>query len=875
MHLRAVALAALLLPSTLHAQTDPNAPQGKLPAGQVKPIAYRLDLTILPDQDRFSGHTEIDATLLKPAALLYMHGRDLKVSKATATIDGRTFPVSFHQVTPTGAARLDFGRTVPAGKVTLNFDYDAAFGSDPSGLYHIKVGDEWYSWSQFESIDARSAFPSFDEPGFKTPFTVSLTTKKGYVAASNAPETGTSAEGALVKHSFMPTLPLPTYLVAFVVGPFATAHTVVPPTPQRKTPLPLRVIATQPNAGKLDYAVKESGRIVALLEKYFGQPFPYPKLDQIASPVMPGAMENAGADIYGDSILLLGPNATTPEKSNFGMVVAHELSHQWFGDLVTPAWWDDIWLNESFANWMGYRIGDEWRPELKLAAGAIDEALTAMGTDALKAGRPIHQIITRDNQIDSAFDQITYGKGGQVVAMIAAYLGDEKFKAGVRLHMARHKYGNASTDDFFASLAAAAKDPRVLASLRGFIDQQGVPVVTLHRQGTGFVASQAPYSFLGATPGNQQWIVPVCLRHGATKRCTLLDKPSMVLAAPGSGALMPNAGGAGYYRFDLDDRDWDALIDAAPRLAPGEALALTDSLWASFYAGHAPFAKLLTEARTITANPYSEAAIDGGARLRGLISRGVVPEVARPALRSFIADLYRPMLAKLGFDPGAGAGAKDSADQQNLRQSVVSSLAFGAHDAEVRTRLLSAADAYLGGDKAALDPAFLGPGLTVAVQERGLPFAKTLVDKALASEDPGFRRAALGATSGAGDKAIAEWLLRDFTDKRLRSIERLNLTTTLIGDPATRDFALDHLITRYDEYVSGNGIFQASRIPGAVAGLCSLEHADAVEKKLGPAVAKAGVGQLALDRAIERIRNCARLKVAKADEIGKTLAATH
>jgi hypothetical protein len=336
---------------------------------------------------------------------------------------------------------------------------------------------------------------------------------------------------------------------------------------------------------------------------------------------------------------------------------------------------------------------------------------------------------------------------------------------------------------------------------------------------------------------------------------------------------MPNAGGAGYYRFDFDDGDWDALIEAAPTLAPGEALALTDSLWASFYAGHAPFAKLLTEARAITANPYSDAAIDGGARLRGLIARGVVPDAAQPALRRFIADLYRPMLAKLDFDPAAGAFAKDSADRQNLRQSLVSSMAFGARDAQVRGRLLSAADAYLGGDKAALDPAFLAPGLTVAVQERGLPFAKTLVEKALSSEDPGFRRAALGAISGAGDRAIAEWLLRDFTDKRLRSIERLNTTTALIGDPETRDFAVDHLISHYDEYVSGNGIFQASRIPGAVAGLCSLEHADVVEKKLGPAVAKAGVGQLALDRAIERIRNCARLKVAKAEEIARTLTA--
>ncbi|MFD2500719.1 M1 family metallopeptidase [Rhizorhabdus histidinilytica] len=423
--LAAVALAALSVPLSAAAPVAEPVPLGIL-SDAATPLAYRLDLTILPDRERFSGHAEIDATLKGETGSLFLHGRSLKVARVVARAGGRTVEARYSEVDGSGVARLDFASPLPAGKVTLAFDYDAAFGDGASGLYRVKVADQWYAWTQFESIDARAAFPGFDQPGYKTPFTVSVTTRPGEVAIGNSREVRTTKVGDLVRHEFEATKPLPTYLVAFAVGPFATATGAVPPTAERKEPLPIGIVGTQPYKDKLGYALENTGPIVTLLEKYFGTAFPFPKLDQIGSPVMPGAMENAGADIYGDTILLLDRGASTDQKKTFGMVVAHELSHQWFGDLVTPAWWDDLWLNESFANWMGYRIGNEWRPDLKIGAGAIDEAFAAMNVDALKAGRPIHQPIKTNGEIDSAFDQVTYGKGGQVVAMIAAYLGDEK-----------------------------------------------------------------------------------------------------------------------------------------------------------------------------------------------------------------------------------------------------------------------------------------------------------------------------------------------------------------------------------------------------------------------------------------------------------------
>ena len=420
-----ILLAALLAsaPAQVLAQAAPAAPAAApaFPQGQlsdaVQPQDYRLDLTIDPSKERFSGKVEIDALLTAPTSTIFLHGRDFAMRRAVARVAGKAFVGTWKQLDPTGVAALTFDQPLPAGPVVFAFDYDAPFQDGPAGMFRVKVAGDWYSWTQFESIDARAAFPGFDQPSFKTSFTVTLRTPPGLKAVSNAPETGTTSEAGLDVHRFARTLPLPTYLVAMMVGPFVTVEGVVPPTPQRAKPLPLRVISPRPNAGRLDFALQGSKEIVALLEDYFADGFPYPKLDQITTPILPGAMENAGADLYGDGLLVMDKDAPTPRKRQFGMVVAHELAHQWFGDLVTPAWWDDIWLNESFANWMGYRIGDAWRPDLNIRAGAVAEGFGAMDTDALIAGRPIHQTITANSDIDASFDTITYGKGGHVVAI--------------------------------------------------------------------------------------------------------------------------------------------------------------------------------------------------------------------------------------------------------------------------------------------------------------------------------------------------------------------------------------------------------------------------------------------------------------------------
>lgn len=840
-------------------------PHGRL-SGAVVPSAYRIDSRIDPAKDGFSGHTEIDVTLEHPARYIDMHGRNLAVTRAMATIAGKTYTGHWYEVDPTGVVRLVFDEVLPAGPATLTFDYTGRFQNNASGLFHVEVGGKWYSWSQFESIDARAAFPSFDEPGFKTPFTLTIRTPPGEMAVSNAPEISNTLTDGWQVHKFAPTLPLPTYLVAMMTGPFAAVKGAVSPTAERSTPLPLRIISPQTNKGHLAFALENSKPIVSLLEKYFGQAFPFPKLDQITSPIMGGAMENAGADLYADPIIVLDDSSPVARKKTFGMVVSHELSHQWFGDMVTPAWWDDIWLNESFANWMGFTIGGQWRPDLKIGEGALAEGFAAMDTDELKVGRPIHEKITTNDQIDSAFDTITYGKGGHVIAMIAAFLGPDKFRDGVRHYMAAHRYKNATSKDFFSAMADAAGDPRITSAMQSFIDQQGVPLITVSGSNGHYSVSQSRYAALGVKVPATHWGVPVCMRIGKARQCHLLTGDSADFALSGQGALMPNAGGTGYYRFELPPQLWNRLIAQADKLDSAEALATADSLDASFRAGRASMQQMIALAAKLAANPDSYAAGVAFSGLGALKRKGIFDAAAATAFRGWTARFARKDYARLGFDPRAGAYAGEAPETLQRRERMVAIL-LAAKDPDITARLAQAAGAYLAGDTAALDQAYMGDAFAAYLDKGGLNAAKALGAKALASDDPTFRPAALGAIGGSGNKQIAKWVFDDFSGSGLRESERLMIVLRVVATPETQDMGYDWLTGHLGNMLKGStGIFLARSIPFVVSDFCSTDKANDIARNFRPIFAHTP-GALSLERTIEKVRDCATLKADRGAEI--------
>jgi aminopeptidase N len=858
------AIVAGAIRTTAAAEAAP--PTGMLPR-DVVPLAYRLDLKIDPSQLRFSGHVGIDVRLKAKGRLIWINGQDLAVSQVTAQVGGQTFVGHYAQVDPNGVARIDFDRDLSAGAATLNIDYDAPFTTDSHGLYHLQVDGHWYAWANDEPTGAREVFPSFDEPGFKTPYAVTIRTKAGDKVFANGPDGPVEARGDLSVHRFAETRPLPSYLVVFAVGPFAAAEGAIPTTRERSSPLPLRVVATAPQKQRLAFPLAETPWFIEHLEDYFGMPFPFQKLDLVASPGMQGGMENAGIVMDDDESLLFSEHGSTRVKQRFAILQAHELAHQWFGDLVTPAWWNDSWLNESFADWLGYRIADQWRPEIRVKTRGFEDAFGSMDTDSLTVGRPVHVALTNTLN-DAALDGITYGKGSQTIGMIEAYVGREAFQHAVQLHLHRHAYGNATAEDFYRALADATGKPEIVQAMKSFIDQAGVPVVTMDRAGKTLGVRQTRYTQIGSpTPPDTHWLIPLCLRQGTDRTCNLLDSTATEMPAH-EGVLMPNAGGLGYYRFEMSPGDWDRLIVTAPDLSTGEALATTDSLWASFQAGRASASQLLVATLAFANNSDADAAADNGSRWGELSDRGYLSEGSKADLSVLIRQAYGEKLSALGFDPRLGAYAAEDPNRSKTRSEAVRLLATLGRSDALRKSLDVAARAYLGGDEHALDVSYLAVAFEVYVELEGASGATRLYDRMIGSENAPLRRAAVTALGTSDEPEIGALMLEKLSDSRLFDIERVQLLTDLLGRSRTRAASLTWLegkLWKGDERADRT-LWRAA----AAAPACTVEDAATVERLVKPAT-RDPRRELTLGRQLERIRDCAALKTSRGEQVAKVL----
>jgi aminopeptidase N len=846
-------------------------PNGPLP-DTVKPKAYRLALTIDPARKDFSGHTEIDAALTKPARVIFLHGSDLRVSSTQVKSKLGSVAATYTELEKSGVVRLDLPKELPAGDITLTFDYSADFHDGAEGLFHAEVGGAWYAWTQMEPIDARRMFPGFDEPGFKTPFTVTVTAPKDLKVFANSPLVTATLAGEMITHRFAPTPPLPTYLVALGVGAFEVVETTAPANSVRKQPLPMRVIATKGQTSRMQFAAREAPKLLELTEKYVGVPFPYAKLDLLATPILGGAMENAGLIIFDDTLLLLADDAPLRQVRGFAEVTAHEIAHQWFGDLVTPAWWTDIWLNESFAEWLGKKVGDQWRPELGIAASEIQDAFEGMEADSLGAGRPIRQAITDNRQVGSAFDDITYKKGAQVLSMFETFIGPAKFAKGVNHHLQRYRHANATADDFFRSLAEVAGNAKVVDAMRTFTDQTGVPMVTVTENEHDISLTQTRYRPLGVAPAAAQtWQIPLCLARGATRSCSLMPGASATIPAfVGKGALMANAGGAGYYRFRLSNSGWDQLIAEAGTLPGREALALADSMWADFAAGTGSFDRVVAAARALSTNPERLAVLELANRLAGLANTGLTAEQL-PHYAILMRSIYGPRLAALGFDPKAGAHKSESSQAQSLRQSLVPLVALEGRDPKLRAQLVAAAEAYLGGDMQALDVAYRPTALEVAVQDRGIPFMKRLHESVLKSTDSLFRQNSVVAIGGANTPELAEEALRLAFTPGMQSLETVRMVFGLSLQPEAREVVASFAERNFKQLLDAFPGFLRPRIVELFGGYCAKTDIARVEQWIQPKLAELGGGELELSQTKERIALCAALKDAKGAEIGRAL----
>ncbi|HMK74091.1 MAG TPA: M1 family metallopeptidase, partial [Myxococcaceae bacterium] len=534
----------------------PEPPPGmRLPAG-LRPLAQRVELTIVPSSETFQGTTELDVEVASATDVLWLNAKKLTVERASARLGDAEVRAQV-SLSPERVA-LRFPQPLPPGRMTLRLAFTGTIsGTEDAGIFHQREGGDWYAMTQFEETDARRAFPCFDEPSVKIPWELTLVVPSQLLAVSNTKVASEEPAGPEMKRiRFARTKPLPSYLVAFGVGPYDT----VDARPAGMNKVPMRIYAPRGRASEAAYAVRVSPDILETLEAYFGVPYAYEKLDLLVIPLTVhfGAMENAGLVTFASSRLLARPeNESLKFQRIFAAIAAHEFAHQWFGDLVTLAWWDDIWLNESFATWAENKALDSWKPSWGIQMDDVRERSYAADRDTLVSARQIRQPIESYDDISNAFDAITYQKGAAVLRMFETYVGEETFRKGVQRYLQTHAYGNATARDFVAAISeSSGRD--MWPPFDSFLDRPGVPQITMRLacapgKPAELRLSQERLLPLGTTgTAAAPWQVPVCARWSSggkdRQACTLMTGPTATLALDGPSCpawVIPNVAYAG------------------------------------------------------------------------------------------------------------------------------------------------------------------------------------------------------------------------------------------------------------------------------------------------------------------------------------------
>ncbi|WP_084395787.1 M1 family metallopeptidase [Henriciella aquimarina] len=858
-------------------------PAGQLPE-TVQPTAYTLNLVTDPAKDSFTGTVEIGLRLNKPHARIWLHSLDQTIERAFARLeDGTEIAGTFEGgLADGGVSKIDFEEPVPAGNATLVIEYSAPYNTGLAGLYKATQKGRPYLATQMEPIDARRMMPSFDEPRFKTPWTLTVTAPQGNQVIANAPLTGTSQlDNGMVKHSFAPTRAIQSYLVALAVGPYDMREgTAIPANTLRATPIPFRGFAPAGKGDQLKTAMDATDEMVTSQESYFNYPYPYAKLDIIAVPDFAyGAMENAGAIIYRESALLI--NERTPLDRRRGVLTthAHELAHQWFGNLVTPAWWNDIWLNEAFATWMSYKTMDEIYPDQGYDRAAQRAGISAMSEDSLRNARQVRNPIESNADINDAFDSITYRKGGHILSMFESYLGKEGFREGIRLHMKRYEDDAADVDDFMQSVADGSGDQAVVESFRSFIFQPGIPYLEVETEceapDAGLVRiTQHRYAPLGSEidADGASWQVPLSIRiSGAsgdvTERQMLTGKTTEIpLDGQCADWVMPNATG-GYWRFSLSDENWAALTDNFEALSSGQQLAFIDSIAAAFRAGDAPAGAVL-DALEASATAEWDVASQSITTAAGYFH--ALPDEEKDLMSQWAQETYGPV-----YDALKAREGDLSQGEQLLLTKLYSGLLDIGEMPDERQALADRAAAFVGveGEPApsAVDADTIRPAIKYGAKLGGRDFYEAALDYARNNDNQYERRVILQTlVANAGEGEMAD-LMKEMQGSDWQGQETWSVMQSALDNEANQDTAWEIYKTSFDNVIARTPEIRKPQTAGAVGAFCTAEKvAEAKDFFVSKGDLIPGY-ERSLAQAEERGNLCAAFREEKTGELVETL----
>jgi aminopeptidase N len=687
---------------------------GKLPK-EVVPTDYSIRIIPNIDAFTFTGAETVKLKVRSPVHQLVLNALELEITEAS--LDDQVLPKSALKVDKEKELiTLALTSELSLGDHTLALGFSGKINQQGQGLFYVHYQEQGSGaqkimlGTQFEATDARRFFPCWDEPAFRARFQLTALVPENWLAVSNMPIASEKKIAGAKEVRFAATPQMSSYLNVFVAGELDLIESRVGPTQ-------IRVIATKGKAELGRYALEVTAQILQYYNEYFGVPYPLPKLDQIALPGgFGGAMENWGGITYFESALLFDPkNSSAETKQNIYEVLAHEMAHQWFGDLVTMAWWDNLWLNEGFASWMGSKCAAHFNPQWEVwlrrnlprdptrRVGIAKEQ--AMEGDARSTTHPIHQRIATEAEANSAFDDITYKKGQSFLRMLESFLGEDVFRDGIRRYIAARKYSNSTTTDLWNALSEASKKP-VTQIAAGWTEQPGFPVVKVKREADEKVRlTQERFTVNFKNASLLEWKIPLTYSVIGEAPASLLmtSKTDVLENIPANRALKLNVRGAGNYRGEYDEPSWILLLQALPKLGAEDRVNLLSDAWALVQADRAPislFFGLVEKLPASTDIAEREQIVNVLDFINGLL----VGNPEREKFQRYARSLLRPTFETLSWDPKQG----EPPTTGNLRASLIEALG-DLNDPEIVAGCRERFEKYLA------NPASLAPDLRPAI----------------------------------------------------------------------------------------------------------------------------------------------------------------
>jgi aminopeptidase N len=823
------------------------------------PDSYQIAFNPNFDHDNFTGDETIEIRVLKPTSTVVLNALDIDFQDVTISKAGVAQNAVVKVDRENQTASLAVTRQLSPGIATIHIRYTGVLNNQLRGFYLSRTNGRKYAVTQFEATDARRAFPSYDEPAYKAKFDISATVNTGDTAISNAKIVSDTPGPDARKHTikFATTPKMSSYLVALAVGDFEYIE-------GSADGIPIRVWATPGKKELGRFALQTAERCMTYFDRYFGIKYPFEKLDLIAIPdFAAGAMENTGAITFRDAELLLDEKqASTASFKEIGAVVSHEMAHQWFGDLVTMQWWDDIWLNEGFATWMENKPLETWKPEWHLE---LDDALdsgAALNTDSLRNTRPIHQTVETPAQIEEVFDGIAYGKAAAVLRMLESYLGPETFRAGVNEYLKAHAYGNATQSDFWSALASVSGKP-VDRIMRTFVNQPGAPLLSIQTQCEGnttkVTLSQRRYYYDRSLleSDKQTWLVPVCEKTetGAEKtQCVLLDSKKRTTDLPGCHRwVFTNAGANGYYRVGYASDAFHVMTrDVQKDFSAAERIVLVRDAWAAVRAGQQPIGDFLHLAESLQVERDRAVAQQLGDEVE-YIGTYLVSEPDRASYQAWIRGLLSPVAKELGWQPAPN----ENDNRKELRAFVLYTLGHAGRDPETLAAGRKLAMKALR-SPGSVDPSLLDSAFGLAALNGDAAFYDQILAQLKANDSPEQYYRYFYTLAQFSDPKLLQRTLDYALTPAVRSQDTLGLIASVMGNPAGDKLAWDFVRAHWSEIEKIVGGFNTGGLVSSTGSFCDAGLRDQVKQFFAQHPVPAA--ERSLRQAQERVNYCLDLR---------------